>query len=77
MCFKTPFDQVQAEIKNKDGNYLMLGDLVTQIKTKKHDWNLGRETLPCLEAMKERGDRSAHNPTSLGPTKQRRVSDDP
>jgi hypothetical protein len=48
------------EIKGTDGNFLMLSKLIDQIKTKT-TWNLGRETKPCLDKMKELGDRAAHN----------------
>jgi hypothetical protein len=48
------------EIKGTDGNFLMLSKLIDNIKTKTA-WNLGRETKPCLDKMKELGDRSAHN----------------
>jgi hypothetical protein len=47
------------EIKGADGNFLMLSKLIDHIKTKA-DWNLGRETKPCLDKMKELGDRAAH-----------------
>jgi hypothetical protein len=48
------------EIKGTDGNFLMLSKLIDNIKTKT-TWNLGRETKPCLDKMKELGDRAAHN----------------
>ena len=48
------------EIKGTDGNFLMLSKLIDNIKTKTA-WNLGRETKPCLDKMKELGDRAAHN----------------
>ncbi|MGL4555836.1 MAG: hypothetical protein ACRC33_32100 [Gemmataceae bacterium] len=48
------------EIKGADGNFLMLSGLIAHIKSK-IAWNLGRETKPCLDKMKELGDRSAHN----------------
>jgi hypothetical protein len=48
------------EIKGTDGNFLMLSRLIDNIKTK-ITWNLGRETKPCLDKMKEVGDRAAHN----------------
>jgi hypothetical protein len=47
------------EIKGTDGNFLMLSGLIGNIKTKTV-WNLGRETKPCLDKMKEIGDRAAH-----------------
>lgn len=51
---------VAGEIKGPDGNFMLLSRLIDNIKSKV-DWNLGRETKPCLEKMKELGDRSAHN----------------
>jgi hypothetical protein len=51
---------VAHEIKGADGNFLMLSKLNDNIKTKTA-WNLGRETKPCLDKMKELGDRAAHN----------------
>jgi hypothetical protein len=48
------------EIKGTDGNFMLLSKLIDYIKTKA-DWNLGRKTKPCLDKMKELGDRSAHN----------------
>lgn len=51
------------EIKDKNDNYLMLADLLTNFRTKKAVWHLGRETIPCLDEVKKRGDRSAHNRT--------------
>ena len=56
---------VAHEIKDKNNNYWMLGDLLAHFRTKKADWHLGRDTIPCLEKMKERGDWSAHNRTYL------------
>lgn len=52
--------EVAAEIKGPDGNFLMLSKLIDRIKAKT-EWNLGRETKPCLDKLKELGDRSAHN----------------
>ncbi|HEY7312238.1 MAG TPA: hypothetical protein VH643_22940 [Gemmataceae bacterium] len=51
---------VAPEIKGPDGNFLMLSKLIDNIKTKTA-WNLGRETKPCLDKMKELGDRAAHH----------------
>ena len=50
---------VSNEIK-ENNDFFMLSKLVKSILTK-HDWNLGRETKPCLELMKSLGDRAAHN----------------
>ena len=51
---------VAHEIKGADDNFLMLSKLIDNIRTKTA-WNLGRETKPFLDKMKELGDRSAHN----------------
>jgi hypothetical protein len=51
---------VPHEIKGPDSNFLMLSRLIDAIKTKAA-WGLGRETKPCLDKMKELGDRAAHN----------------
>lgn len=51
---------VPHEIKGPDSNFLMLSKLIDAIKTKTA-WGLGRETKPCLDKMKELGDRAAHN----------------
>lgn len=56
---------VAHEIKDKSDNYLMLADLLADLRQKKAAWHLGRETIPCLEKMKEKGDRSSHNRTYL------------
>jgi hypothetical protein len=53
------------EIKGTDGNFLLLSKLIDKIKTKAA-WNLGRETKPCLDKMKELGDRAAHNRHYIG-----------
>jgi hypothetical protein len=48
-----------AEIKEGDG-FLQLSKLIGQIKTKQNVWHFGRDTCPCLDKMKEIGDRAAH-----------------
>jgi hypothetical protein len=50
----------EAEIRNKNGDYLMLGDLVTAILGQTH-WSLQRETKKALPDIKRLGDRAAHN----------------
>jgi hypothetical protein len=50
----------QAEIRNSDGDYLMLSGLVGAILKQSH-WPLGRETKKSLPAVKQLGDRAAHN----------------
>lgn len=52
--------QKSAEIKNKDGDYLMLSGLITAILNQSH-WPLGRETKRALPELKKLGDRAAHN----------------
>jgi hypothetical protein len=49
-----------ATIKEADGNFLMLADLVGAI-TARNDWNLGRETKKALPLVKALGDASAHH----------------
>jgi hypothetical protein len=50
----------EANIKDKDNHYFMLGGLVDKI-TADQSWNLGRETKAALPLLKSLGDRSAHN----------------
>jgi len=50
----------QAEIQNKDGDYLMLAGLVTAMLNQTH-WPLQRETKKSLPQIKQLGDRAAHN----------------
>jgi hypothetical protein len=50
----------EGEIKNKDGDYLMLSGLITAILNQKH-WSLQRETKRSLPDIKNLGDRAAHN----------------
>jgi hypothetical protein len=50
----------EADIQDRDGNYLMLSHLVDKILADK-TWNLGRETKQALPQLKSLGDRSAHN----------------
>jgi hypothetical protein len=50
----------QREIQDSDGNYWVLGALVDQA-CGQSGLNLGREAKGALKAMKEHGDRSAHN----------------
>ena len=50
---------ISHEIKDASDNFLMLSKLVQHIQNKT-DWNLGRETKPCLDEMKKIGDHSAH-----------------
>ena len=50
----------EAEIKNKDGDYLMLSGLVNAMIGQPH-WSLQRETKKALPDIKQLGDRGAHN----------------
>jgi hypothetical protein len=50
----------ETESVKRDGNFLMLGDLVDDILGRT-SWNLGRETKKALPLLKSLGDRSAHN----------------
>lgn len=52
--------QRQNEIKDKEGNYLMLSGLVAAASNSK-GINLGRDAKKALGEVKELGDRSAHN----------------
>jgi Domain of unknown function (DUF4145) len=49
-----------AEIRDADGNYLMLGELVNK-STAPSGLTLGREAKASLKEIKKLGDRSAHN----------------
>jgi hypothetical protein len=48
------------EIRNPDGEYLMLSGLISALLKQTH-WSLGRETKKCLPEVKRLGDRAAHN----------------
>ena len=50
----------QSEIRGKDGNYFMLGELVAKA-TDSSGLGLGREAKRALLNIKTLGDRSAHN----------------
>jgi len=50
----------EAEIKDRDDNYLMLGALVDK-SCGLGGISLGREAKTALKEIKEHGDRSAHN----------------
>jgi len=57
-CFEAK--NIEDKIKNTQGDYLQLSDLVSSAITE-NSWNLGRETKRILPKLKELGDRSAHN----------------
>ncbi len=48
------------DIKDRNGNFLMLGDLINVI-LQDSTWHLGREVKDSLPEIKRMGDRSAHN----------------
>jgi hypothetical protein len=50
----------EAEIRDSDGNYFMLGELVNR-STGAGGLTLGREAKAALKEIKKLGDRSAHN----------------
>jgi hypothetical protein len=53
---------IESKIKNVDGNYYFLGDLIPRFLTE--TWNVSRNTknsLPKLKDVKELGDMAAHS----------------
>jgi hypothetical protein len=52
--------QKESEIKDADGNYFMLGELVNR-SSAAGGLTLGREAKAALKEIKKLGDRSAHN----------------
>ena len=53
--------QKESEIKDADGNYFMLGELVNR-SSAAGGLTLGREAKAALKEIKKLGDRSTHNP---------------
>ncbi len=51
---------IQAKIKNPNGDYQYLGDLITKTLNEP-SWNLGRNTRIALPRLKNIGDQSAHS----------------
>ena len=51
---------IQSKIKDSDGNYLYLKDLVPKALDESA-WNLGRNVKKVLPQLKEMGDQSAHS----------------
>lgn len=51
---------IKAKIKNPNGDYLYLGDLITRTLNEP-SWNLGRSTKIALPRLKNIGDQSAHS----------------
>lgn len=52
--------KLEAKIKNKDGDFLYLGDLINAALSEE-SWNLGRNAKKSLKALKDIGDKSAHS----------------
>jgi hypothetical protein len=50
----------ESEIKNSDGDYLMLSGLIDNVLKAPH-WSLARDTKSTLPKVKALGDRAAHN----------------
>ena len=57
----------ESEIKNSDGDYLMLSGLIDSVLKSPH-WNLARDTKSTLPKVKSLGDRAAHNRRFLAKT---------
>jgi hypothetical protein len=51
---------IAATIKNSNGDFLMLGDLINKVLSET-SWNLGRNTRKALPKLKSIGDQSAHS----------------
>lgn len=54
------FEGISEKIKNKDGYFLYLSDLIDKLQSEKK-WNLSRNTQQSLPNIKKYGDLSAHN----------------
>lgn len=52
--------QISTKIKNKDGDFLFLNDLIDKVISESK-WNLGRGTKTSLRKLKNIGDKSAHS----------------
>lgn len=52
--------KIDGKIKNKDDDFLYLGDLINAVLTES-SWNLGRNAKKSLKALKDIGDKSAHS----------------
>lgn len=53
------YKQLTQEIMDSKGNYLMLGDLISQMM-KHGEWGIGRQTRKDLPKLKDIGNTSAH-----------------
>jgi len=51
---------LDAEIKNSNGEFIMLRDLIEHV-IQNSAWNLGRNTPKALRKLKKIGDQSAHS----------------
>ena len=51
---------IDDKIKNKDGNFLYLSDLISLL-LKESKWNIGRNAKEGFAQIKNNGDLSAHN----------------
>lgn len=54
------FEGLANKIKNKDGHFLYLSDLIDRLQNET-SWNLSRNTQQSLPNIKKYGDLSAHN----------------
>lgn len=54
------FEGIASKIKNKDGHFLYLSDLIDRLQNEPN-WNLSRNTQQSLPNIKKYGDLSAHN----------------
>lgn len=52
--------KISDRIKNKDGDFLYLRDLIAKTLAEK-SWNLSRNAKAALPRLKDMGDKSAHN----------------
>ncbi|MDM0074429.1 hypothetical protein QTH90_08555 [Variovorax sp. J2P1-59] len=57
-CYETY--KIENSIKDKDGNYLFLKDLIDKALTEQA-WTIGRSARLVLPKLKEVGDKAAHN----------------
>lgn len=54
------YHKLEDKIKNSDGNYLFLKDLIS-ITLNESSWTLGRDAKRALPRLKDIGDKSAHS----------------
>lgn len=52
--------QLDTKVKNKDGDFLYLGDLINATLSES-SWNIGRNSKKSLKKLKDVGDKSAHS----------------